>query len=1816
MPQDGTAGQSPAHDSVAAPQDAVAGPEFNLGQSVGRAVETLRLTLLDLTLRNTLLNTKLDVRESKARIRVVDELPDELFTRLSGATGSKSRLYLQPLPDPQDFEDAQDRRALRTEEEIAAWARRFEIEPAYDLPLPNPRQPKAAHRDNLIQTLLLPTKLEAIAQKLRETQRTAQQELGLGTLHAVFGYLEWYEADASNIALYAPLFLLPVQIDRELIRQRYRYYIEAGEGQDPVSNISLREKLRRDFGFELPTLEDEDSPETYMERVAEAIAPFKRWRVRRFATLGHAAFAKLAMYADLDPARWGETPPHAHDLITTLLAGSAGGDGEPTHADTYDVDDPDVARKVPLLIADSDSSQFSAVVDAMDGRSFALQGPPGTGKSQTITNMIAAALADNKTVLFVADKMAALEVVSKRLGDAGLAPFLLELHSTKTNKRRLLDSFAERLGLTRPRQPDDDFDSTLEQLEAHRTALRRYADLLNAPVGASTRTLHDVFWLEQRARRELADTGLDLSRLPIPQDAPRIGPTQINAIADALGQLRVFEQRVEQRAQDSGGLHPLRGVLSPGETDFHVPELERQLEALLDPVQAAERLWKEINDTLATDLDGTPQRWREFAERVLAMPAPTSTLDDSILSGLRQHELAELVRAEAQLAALQPGTERLEQIYVSVERALEESTKLAAVLPRLASTLAGERLHDAPIEQVIEELRTRIADLQQARQGLTALPALETALKASGLSGSGEGVLALLDAARLLHETPISAFNVLHDGLRSLDALEVLARYRGERNLLREHLTETSQRFDLNAAPTHAEVQGMADELAGMGTFGFWMGGRGRALRKAFRAMARNRKAGLRQMQEELAALARLIDRRDTFLAGVARLGAVGSHARGLDTPLEDLERAAQYVRDVESEFSELDAQRALLLPVLLGSPSVATLKPRLATLMPIFTMTRSVVGSRQWGDSNTVVATQLANTLQSLQGAQAALDYLVQVGLRATVGTRAAVSTVPLLQELVVARAELGSLAGWLHLPTPVPLKPEAHLERVREAVLYAKALFAASLAEPLQDALLGSGRVETHRALVKAAQSLTAAADAMSAARSTATVTIGFDPKVRWGSQQPDSVPVQQMRADLEKAAFAEASDKTDWIGCCAARERVEQLGLIELARIVAQAKVSPAHAVEAYRLVYLRGLINHAAQGSGSRILKRGLELSTLRQQVADLDRQYIELSRKRVVHGLKKREVPEGVSRGPVKQLTELGLLRNEIAKQRAHISIRNLLSRAAGAAQALKPCFMMSPASVSQFLPALSGWFDLVIIDEASQMRPAEAIGAISRGRQTVIVGDPKQLPPTSFYQSEIDLTSEGEDDDQLDIAAESILDKALSSMRPSRDLQWHYRSRHQSLISFSNRQFYRDRLTVFPSPVEASEDLGVRTVFVENGCYANSLNPVEADKVLEVLRELIVKYPDRSIGVVAVNRQQADLLTERWDLLCAQHEDLEAYRAKWSNSLEDLFIKNLENVQGDERDIIVISTVYGPASPGGPVMQRFGPINMAQGHRRLNVLFTRAKERVVLVTSLTPESIKEPDSASEGLRAFRKYLEFARTGRIETGDVGDGTFESPFEKEVAEVLTDHGFEVASQVGVAGYRIDLAVRSPRHRDHFLVGIECDGRAYHSAKSARDRDRLREQVLKGLHWNLYRIWSTDWFHTRDKEIKRLITHVKDLSDSFRRMDGAPVNPAVRQEPTVPAPVREPEPPAVEPSRQVTPTIEVIEEVEVTAETPFSPAALKSMCVKYELVLEDLTPRGGAWWVYSRRRPLTAEAQRILEAWQFRFAESRRGWWRNQR
>lgn len=459
-------------------------------------------------------------------------------------------------------------------------------------------------------------------------------------------------------------------------------------------------------------------------------------------------------------------------------------------------------------------------------------------------------------------------------------------------------------------------------------------------------------------------------------------------------------------------------------------------------------------------------------------------------------------------------------------------------------------------------------------------------------------------------------------------------------------------------------------------------------------------------------------------------------------------------------------------------------------------------------------------------------------------------------------------------------------------------------------------------------------------------------------------------------------------------------------------------------------------------------------------------------------------------------SEMGKLRRELQRQRGNMPIRQLVQNLPTLMPRLKPCLLMSPLSVAQYLDAGHAQFDVVIFDEASQIPVWDAVGAIARGNQLICVGDPKQLPPTNFFGRSGD-TEEGAGDDEIQ-DLESILDECLGIGMPKLGLNWHYRSKHESLITFSNVTYYDNRLVTFPSPV--TEDKGVRFEQV-TGVYdrgGSRTNKAEAEAIVKAIEKHYLSPSTRTqtLGVVTFNQAQQSLIERTLDERRRASAALDQAIALAVD--EPLFIKNLENVQGDERDIIYFSITYGPDA-AGKVNLNFGPLNLEGGHRRLNVAVSRARQGVVVFSTLMPEQIDLSRVRAAGVKDLKNYLEFAIRGPralveqiMPTGLEPD----SPFEVQVISALREKGWTVHPQVGASGYRIDIGVVDPRAPGRYLLGVECDGRTYHSGATARDRDRLRQYILEGLGWELYRIWSTDWWINPQKPMRKLLARLEEL------------------------------------------------------------------------------------------------------------------------
>lgn len=599
---------------------------------------------------------------------------------------------------------------------------------------------------------------------------------------------------------------------------------------------------------------------------------------------------------------------------------------------------------------------------------------------------------------------------------------------------------------------------------------------------------------------------------------------------------------------------------------------------------------------------------------------------------------------------------------------------------------------------------------------------------------------------------------------------------------------------------------------------------------------------------------------------------------------------------------------------------------------------------------------------------------------------------------------------------------------------------------------------------------------------------------------------------------------SDRLDeWIQWRAIRTGLYGAGLAELARRLADGRVGHAAATDVFEYAYLDCIARVVFESCPMLARFKGTAHEGAIEEFRSLDTQRIRMARQEVLAAH-----TSGMPRGNA-GVGEIGQLAHQWNLLRPKLPLRKLIASAGRAMLAIKPVWMMSPMSLAQYVAQGTLTFDLVVMDEASQITPVDALGAIMRGSQLVVVGDEKQLPPTSFFDRMANADG-AEDDadeptDELTVTAgisdiESVLGLCAARGMPARMLRWHYRSKHESLIAISNQEFYK-QLYIVPSA--SADDVGLRFHPVD-GTYDRGrtrTNAAEAKAVAEAVMAHARRYREAtpyplgmSLGVAALSVAQRDRILDELELLRRGSPELESFFGH--ETTEPFFVKNLESIQGDERDVIFISIAYGPDDEGYRTMF-FGPVSQNGGERRLNVLISRARRRCEVFSSIRSADIDLARAPSTGARVLKAFLAYAETGKLDRSVLSATPQGSDFEDDVAQALAAAGFAVEQQVGVNGFFLDLAIKNPERPGSYLIGIECDGASYHSSRSARDRDRIREMVLRDRGWRIHRIWSTDWFRARDRELKRAI---------------AAINAARVTAPAGPVPEREPLPAEVVP------------------------------------------------------------------------------------
>lgn len=1373
-------------------------------------LEKAREQLLDLSTRNRLLNIPQQVRSKL--VKVHEGSSSEALRVLSGV---RRKMIFRGVVRGGERDDGNEA-----------------------VPLPDSGNDAADERTQESERIL-PTKLtpEALQRRLLSIYydaRTGIEEQGVNTLFLALGQLRWKDSENSDIDRFAPLVLVPVELERPSARAPFR--LKATD-EEPSDNLSLVKKVN-EFGITAPPFEwsEEFDISSYFVAWKEAVRRLPQWEVLPDAiVLGFFSFAKFLMYRDLDPETW----PVGKSLLGSQLVQALLGDGFPASGRLF-ADDSDLDELIPTErlshVIDADSSQAIAIEEVRNGRHLVIQGPPGTGKSQTITNLIATAVLDGKKVLFVAEKLAALEVVKRRLDRLNLGPLALELHSHKANKRAVLQELERTLSLGRPRV--DKHEPHHKKLANLRQKLNAHARIINRVNEPSDRSVIEVMGrLNHYKTAGIPDRH---PTLPEFADCTRWNREQ-------------FDERLRV-AEDLAGCisllgdpsrHPWRGVRNKGIDVFHAEEIARDAGGM--------RLF--LNDLVTS--------CRALAA-ALIVPEPSCIAD---------------LKPYFELAALVFEMPDLDQSSLTAEGWETEFNALAEAV------VAGRSLKDnrASLEQRFVEAAW----------------------------GS--------DTASIRHQVAAhgrSPLRILRGSYR-----KALADFRG---LLRDA----------------SLPQGVKDRI-------------------------------------------RLLDQLNvakTASLTVAQYNAVcakcfGSHWKGEMSNWAGLAAIVDWVRRVRAAGYQSD----------------------------FFTMASHVKDPPACG--------ALAETTR-------------------------------------------------------------AHLSAFAERF-------------------------------------------------SNFTSRTDFDLRRMFAHEDPHQVPF----AALEECLALWSSRKEDlvkWTGYLAKVRTAESLGLGPLVQGAGAGTTSPGDIPLVFEAAYLKQLYRHFLSKEPEIGSFDGTSHENVVHDFRDSDARRIALACEEVVARHYDGLPLQGGGAGT------LGILRGEMKRKRGHMPIRKLVGLTGPAIQSIKPVFMMSPLSVAQFLEPGAVGFDLVIFDEASQVEPVDALGAIARAVQLVVVGDELQLPPTRFF-SKLGLTEDELEEDEERVAGaadiESILGLALARGLHDRMLRWHYRSRHHSLIAVSNAEFYEHRLYIVPSPLGNDSQLGLSFHKVPDGTFdrgRSRRNLAEARWVASAITDHALNHPGQTLGVAAFSVSQRDAILDELERIRSKHPDRERIEKFLADHpAEPFFVKNLENVQGDERDVIMISIGYAPDEHGAFSMN-FGPLNLDGGERRLNVLITRAKLRCRVFSSITADQIDLGRTKARGVAALKVFLRYAETGILDAPSSNSGgATDSPFEDSVMAALEKHGHTIHTQVGTAGFFIDLAIVDPNLPGRYLLGIECDGATYHSARSARERDRQRQAVLEDHGWTIHRIWSADWFQKPDEQLRKVLAAIEAVKHPPSGRSEPPVDPqpAIEREPSRP-------------------------------------------------------------------------------------------------
>jgi len=1522
-------------------------------------------------------------------------------------------------------------------------------------------------------------------------------DTGIWTLYLGLGLLRWHDGHED---VTSPLLLVPVRIEPKSGSRNWR--LLNSDNGDSTLNPALALKLQEDFNITLPTLDQIEGTNcaAVFEAIRESIDRTP-WTVEETAVLRTFTFHKEVIYQDLIN---NQDAISGNPLVKLLAEGPTSRAAQSLSFMPVGEDELDETHPPERLasILDIDGTQRQCMAAASAGKSFVMDGPPGTGKSQTIANLIAQLLQDNKTVLFVSEKAAALEVVYNRLAEAGLGSFLLSLHSHKATRKAVIAELGDAL-TQHPTATSQFSEQNRTRLERERNKLNSYAIAVNevrAPFGKS---LHDAVGRISQLS--------EAPSTPIPDidttECDTITFEDIRTAAEQLGRawgpisrgddflwrdLRELSAGSLQESSRSGYVDEAMRTLGELRSRCELVHEELQLPGESSPSQAGEllRLLELIEHRppigqqwlVEQDLSGLEARIRQISYCLDERGQKAASLSERV-SGWDNIDPTGFERFQVSLDGVELASPRGQPIRTSTTGELSETSRsLAEVATSLEATqqhvekLASAFGYSGDITIELAERLARLGELS------TETPPPESEwLSPKGLENLTEAQRELQPLVKAYDSLRSSLEDVFREDVLQLELAELRARFRDVHKGIKKLSSAYRQDKETLAATTQSR-KATSSTISRLDEVISWQ------------TTAEELSDAEERHSDSLGSYYPDKDNVDfDAITEAAELAKRAIEIAGDEITADGL--ASQLSKDAQREHDLSRPSEAIqeTLDQLRSSPMAAWLTSQLSTLesTPI---NLAIKWAKVQSNELSVLVSELDAIDSEIDAPKSCINgHSVTQAARFCGNCGCAVggsTTVEQGREVLEIRHRIDEL--------------DAELVRAKQQDEDALGGLA-DLQEspPLHDAINWVREVQTLCGGTVRQQS------------APLLLTTNFTRDHLGGHLEDFNAATTRLLGEFEASYAADLKselysshrsarelldslkdsihDTHEWVSFAQSKQELCEEGLSSVLETCMEQRISGDQVPDAVEKAYLTRWVDQLIEGDERLEPNRAVDRDALRKRFQEVDRKLIKNAAAEVINSC--------VQRRPSSALGQAGVIQQQSQLKSRHKPLRKLFTEAGETVQRLKPCFMMSPLTVSQHIPQ-GMRFDCVIFDEASQVREADAICAIYRGDQLIVAGDQKQLPPTSFFDRMLGADGGDEEEDELELHDfESVLDRCKAQGFTPLSLRWHYRSRHEDLITFSNRSFYDSKLFTFPGAVFEAPHLGVE-LFKVDGVYARGgarTNPIEAATVVERILFHRRNHPDLSIGVVTLSAAQEEAVEVEIERRAASEPELDELIT--DDRLHGFFVKNLESVQGDERDIIILSVGYGPDENGRLAMQ-FGPINKAGGERRLNVAVTRARNRVEVVSSITGADIR-PTSPS--VRHFARYLNFAENGISALAmDLEDsqGDAESFFEEQVISSIRALGYEPVPQVGVAGYRIDIGIRHPEQPGAYLLGVECDGASYHSSRVARDRDRIRQEILEGLGWRLHRIWSTAWFQSRGDEENKLRDAIENAATRRQR------------------------------------------------------------------------------------------------------------------